>query len=45
LLGSRFEGAGSQAPAIVRDPIELDGSCHGFPALVLAFYALFVTYS
>jgi hypothetical protein len=37
LLGGRFEGAGGQAPAIVSDPIDLDGSCHGFPALVLAF--------
>jgi hypothetical protein len=40
LLGSRFEDAGGQAPTIVSDPIDLDGSCHGFPALVLAFYAL-----
>ena len=40
LLGSRFEGAGGQAPAIVSDPIDLDGSCHDFPAPVLAFYAL-----
>src|SRR3954447_11145806 len=43
LLGGCFEGAGGQAPTIVSYPIDLDGSCHSFPALVLAFYAIFET--
>jgi hypothetical protein len=44
-LRGRFEGAGGQAPTIVSDPMNLDGSCHAFPALVLVFYAIFVTIS
>ena len=44
-FGRDFEGARGHATAIVSDPKELDGSCHDFPALLLVFYVLYVTYS
>jgi hypothetical protein len=40
---SCFEGAGGHAPATVSDPIDLDCSCHDFPALLLTFCKKIIT--